>query len=220
MFFWTLTIMSRDIDELYWAAFRYTADEMSADESAEFEKRLEAEQPAREAVARVVELSQVVRTVSAETPMPADSFTEPAALPGSMSEQPAARPVVVRAQTGNWMRPIGWMAVGVAACLAVIMVLDKVGPRLAPPTAVMIASSGADASDALAQAWLRTHDAVYASELEGDSLTGERQFAAFDDDAMASDTFGRDVTTTDSRAPGWMIAAVSATSVHDVPVEN
>jgi ferric-dicitrate binding protein FerR (iron transport regulator) len=43
-----------------WLAFRYIAGELSATEGAAFEAELESSQAAREAVARAVELSQVV----------------------------------------------------------------------------------------------------------------------------------------------------------------
>jgi hypothetical protein len=43
-----------------WLAFRYIAGELTGDEAAAFEADLETSQPAREAVARAVELSQAV----------------------------------------------------------------------------------------------------------------------------------------------------------------
>lgn len=43
-----------------WLAFRYIAGELSAEDVAAFEMELETSQPAREAVARAVELSQAV----------------------------------------------------------------------------------------------------------------------------------------------------------------
>ena len=51
---------------LLWHAFRYIADELSADETEQFEARLADDQVAREAVARAVELSQAIATLPTE----------------------------------------------------------------------------------------------------------------------------------------------------------
>ena len=55
-------------DELEWDAFRYVANELSADESTAFEQRLADDQEAREAVAHCVEMTHaVVALAEAET---------------------------------------------------------------------------------------------------------------------------------------------------------
>ena len=43
-------------DDLAWLAFRYVAGDLDPDESAAFERRLDHDQPAREAVAEAVAL--------------------------------------------------------------------------------------------------------------------------------------------------------------------
>ena len=55
-------------NELQWLAFRYVAGELSGDEAAQFEDRLDHDQQAREAVAGAVELTQAVVASGAELP--------------------------------------------------------------------------------------------------------------------------------------------------------
>jgi len=50
-------------EDLDWLAFRYVAAELSPAESREFERRLEQDQEAREAVGRVVEVTCAVRSL-------------------------------------------------------------------------------------------------------------------------------------------------------------
>jgi hypothetical protein len=50
-------------DDLDWLAFRYVAAELSPGESREFERRLEQDQEAREAVGRIVEVTCAVRSL-------------------------------------------------------------------------------------------------------------------------------------------------------------
>ncbi|HEY5311499.1 MAG TPA: hypothetical protein VIK18_03235, partial [Pirellulales bacterium] len=49
--------------EVFWQAFRYASDEMTAAEREAFDTLLAADQSAREAVARVVELEGLMRAV-------------------------------------------------------------------------------------------------------------------------------------------------------------
>ncbi|MCH7989111.1 MAG: hypothetical protein IID46_08160 [Planctomycetes bacterium] len=57
-----------DQPDLLWNAFRYVADEMSAGEQGDFERQLAADQSAREAVVRAVQLTQAVASLSADVP--------------------------------------------------------------------------------------------------------------------------------------------------------
>lgn len=52
--------------DLLWDAFRYVADEMSADEVDAFEQSLAENQSAREAVVRAVQVTQAVASVAAD----------------------------------------------------------------------------------------------------------------------------------------------------------
>jgi hypothetical protein len=51
-------------DDLHWLAFRYVCGEMAAGEEDAFERRLAADQLAREAVAEAVEIHEGIRLVS------------------------------------------------------------------------------------------------------------------------------------------------------------
>jgi hypothetical protein len=53
-----------DASELDWLAFRYVAGEMAVEEAEAFEGRLDQDQEAREAVARVVELAGAVAALA------------------------------------------------------------------------------------------------------------------------------------------------------------
>src|SRR5262245_14251679 len=87
-------------NELDWSAFRYLAGELTAAEAEAFEARLAAEQPAREALASAVELTQVV--VAAES-------------------QSVHAVVTTRALRSSWQTRLAWMAIGGVASLALGM---------------------------------------------------------------------------------------------------
>jgi hypothetical protein len=84
-------------DDLDWQAFAYWADELSPADRLEFEQRLADEQTAREALARVVELSQAV--------IVAESLVTP-----SSREAPPRRS----------RRTLGWVAAIAASVLAMV----------------------------------------------------------------------------------------------------
>ena len=79
--------------ELAWQAFRYLANEMTSNEHHAFEELLDRDQPAREALARMVELSAAVQA------SPAITFER--RVPPSLLAA-------------------GWMSLGAAACLAIM----------------------------------------------------------------------------------------------------
>lgn len=92
--------MTTDHD-LAWLAFCYTAGELPVADAEVFEQRLAADQPAREALARAVELTQVVAAAESHA-----SVVLPAA----------------RSQTG-WRIRAAWMAIGgIASLLAALLV--------------------------------------------------------------------------------------------------
>ena len=93
-------------NELDWLAFCYAAGELSEQDTVQFESRLATDQPAREALARAVELTQTV--VAAE----------------SQSGQIAAAASVSLANRTrkNWNTGLIWVAMGgVAAMLLAIL---------------------------------------------------------------------------------------------------
>ncbi len=202
--------------DLYWTAFQYVADELQPDDAAAFERRLETDQTAREAVARVVELSQTVRA------LPAETFAMPTA--------PTVSPIFVASRSNTtWSHPVGWMAVGVAACLMAMMGIQAIGPRLAPSTDVLIASSTpadkASHSDAVALAWFRTQGAVDVDGLAANGLaTAEHDasLAELSEEVIeeADGEFIADASTNDARTPAWLLAALSATPQSSVTGDN
>lgn len=165
--------------ELNWDAFRYIADEMKADERDAFEEQLATDQLAREAVAEVVELSQSV-VLAAES-------------------APAVETSTVR---GSRWAPIGWMSMGAALCLAVMLTL-----RPATPQVPSVAAN--KASPELAERWVSsgqvtaTEEAQWHAPAPVDSLDPVS--------AVVSDTAESDI-------PTWLMAAVSVRK--DDPTRN
>ena len=88
------------LDDLAWDAYRFVAGEMTADELAAFQSRLESDVAAAEAVARAVEWGEVLAEA-----------LRPASLEGARR---ATRPPTATRETTAW-RALGWMALGAAA---------------------------------------------------------------------------------------------------------
>lgn len=127
--------------DLDWLAFRYIADEMTDDERAAFEARLEQDQPAREAVAGSVELSQTL----------------------AAAEHLLESPVVASAdRRAVWWRRVAWATI--AGSVAVCITLAVVLPSAWEPTATTSRSGETNdsldvesaASKNLATAWVAT----------------------------------------------------------------
>lgn len=133
--------------ELSWLAFRFVAGELSGDELAAFEQRLEVDQGAREAVAEMVELTTAVQCVAStdvtyavESRRDSDSRMAPTpAAPFSAASMPAAPAPTVSSPTvsspnvatlaappssplaaARWWSPAMWMSAGAAVCLLAI----------------------------------------------------------------------------------------------------
>jgi hypothetical protein len=99
----------QDETTLVWQAFRYLANEMTANEHSAFEEQLDCDQPAREALAQMVQLSAAVQA------SPAVTFQSRVAQP---------------------LRAAGWMSLGAAACLAIMFSWQSLNPadvRVAEP---------------------------------------------------------------------------------------
>ncbi len=135
-------------DALDWRAFCYVTDELSAEERADFERRLLDEQEAREAVARAVEVLHAAQVVLAETTV-----------------QATPRSTARRFLRG--FSRLGWMSLGVAACLLLALGLQQAGWLVVPganqrgEVAEQDAPNHFDAADeelgsALALAWTQT----------------------------------------------------------------
>jgi negative regulator of sigma E activity len=210
----------QDETELFWQAFRYVGQEMTPDEAADFEVRLASDQAARETIARVVELSQLVLAVAPER-SPAEEFVSPVL------------------QSRAWMQPVGWIAVGAAACLAVVMAYQSWIP-VSGPTQLASLAPGSTGDLALAWAIARadlpgTEEATATPPANGDAASRSAdgvvpEGAAFDRAASdvavqakangelgATGTLaaGDELPSTDPMeeftepvAPGWLLVAV------------
>jgi hypothetical protein len=187
--------MGTDWTDLQWLAFCYIADELSADEAEVFEERLAADQEAREAVARAVELSQAVAALPRETVCPS----------------PAASP---------WRRRLAWMTVGAtAACLAfAVWLLNShlTGPGPAPHDVPLANGPGVEelpvsvvedpAAGRLLALWSHSADVV-------NSVLALRPSEPAETNAEFEPI---EVAEVDNLAvPGWMLAAVSTEPVAD-----
>lgn len=167
-----------DAGDLAWLAFRYVADEMAGDELVSFEQLLLNDQRAREEVAKAVELTQAIATVPAEVSLPARS--------------------------PSWSYRLSWMAVGTAACLAVVAALEFLKQSEAP-----LASKPAEDTQNLAAAWVGSQHA-FADESASDS-TGEHS-----SEFVGTELAEHEVATDeDMSVPGWVLAAVGGTPRSD-----
>jgi hypothetical protein len=165
-------------DELNWQAFRYIAGEMNATEQERFEQLLAEDQPARQAVAAAVELSQA------------------SVLALGMSQPPVWRAPVWGGveQRHRWM---GWV-VGVAACLA--LVAAWLAQREAP------VQSASLQSEALALQWSEVREQQHEladaalADPSPESILSTDEPEPLDAWPLADDNA--------AVAPDWMLAAV------------
>lgn len=168
-------------DDLFWLAFRYAHEELSPAEAEAFEERLTDDLAACEAVARAVELRELLQAASIE-----------ASGPSRLAERPAA----ARGESkSTWMQPVGWLALGAAACLAAVMAWQAWPsvpgqPHLANAT--------------LALAWAKTQ----ADLPHGLDDTGEE---------LAEDVELADAADVEHDPPSWMLAAVSGRVIPSEP---
>jgi hypothetical protein len=185
-------------DDLIWVAMQYQLGELSAVESAAFETRLLDDQSAREALSQAVELTMACRLAEAEIEVESLQPTEF-----------LARPLVAtHSHDARWMRPVGWLSLGTAACLAVLMGWQSwiTQPLMAQHEAKTLAVATAWAEVAA----LDQHgESVATDALAGDTLTGE--FALF---AMGEGNGGESLesesTDDDALTPSWLLAALEA----------
>ena len=180
---------SRESDhDLLWQAFCYANDELTPAEAAAFEERLAVDQAACEAVARAVEVCETVRAVPQEVTV--------------LQEVTGATCISIVRREATWMQPVGWLALGAAACLAAVMAFQTWQPGAGATTA--------KASDAnLALAWVEAqaelpHDLDYMSEdvsALADASDNEPVDGETVDDEVADDA--------GHLPPSWMLAALS-----------
>jgi len=169
-------------NELDWSAFCYAAGEMTESEAAAFEQRLADDQAAREALARAVELTQVVATAE--------------------SLEPA---VALRSQASSWTRRLAWMAIGSAASLLVALLWSGAnswfgGERFAVTDQSQLAAAWSQTRQELADS---DSDLWYPKHLSA----GE---TAASDEQPESPSDPGDSDLLNSMAPSWLTAAVES----------
>jgi hypothetical protein len=173
-------------NELDWLAFAYVAGEMSAAAAEAFELRLAEEQPAREAVARAVELTLVV----------------------AAAERREELAVTIHRPATAWSTRLAWMAVGGVAALVLALVWNGAGGKAdqavdRPVASVPAISNGRE----LALAWSQTRAVLAESDLsESESgLWLPAHSAGGDLTEPASEDADEESL---AEAPSWMTAGV------------
>ena len=128
-------------NQLEWTAFCYASGELNPAESEQFELRLADDQEAREALARAVELTQVVAAAESTC----GDLVAPAA----------------RKQT-SWTTRLSWMAIGGLAALVLAMVWSGGWSQFGfgPENAGISGQNGA-----LASAWSATFESDETSDV-------------------------------------------------------
>lgn len=105
--------------ELGWQALKYAARRLPDTDCAAFEEQLAEDQTAREAVAQAVELSHTVAVLHA-----CGGSCDATAADSVITNEPTADIAVLAIPSirqWTWQRAAGWMGLGVAACLAVVL---------------------------------------------------------------------------------------------------
>jgi hypothetical protein len=174
--------------ELDWLAFCYAAGELSDADTEAFEARLAEEQPAREALARAVELTQTVAAAEAKT----GDFVLPAAH-----------------TPHNWNTRLSWMAIGGLASLLLAMFWSGI---VDPTWKSAQRGFNAASQRSLAWAWNETRteianvrEAGLWPSISGSNGDGEDDFSLDfrgDDDSV-------------DEAPSWMLAALFGQATDD-----
>jgi hypothetical protein len=193
----TMTLMISGSADLFWQAFRYASNEMTPAERSEFDSLLATNQGAREAVARVVELEGLVLTAES-LPAKARGLVRPS---GGSYGAP-----------NYWVQPVGWISLGAAACLAVVMAFQAWSPGgnaavqvpgMSPSPQVAASSPNSDGSKArggdrvaggadgeLALAWAQAHAQLRAG--------GESAVAGANRDTAIQEAANQDTANQDT----------------------
>jgi len=183
---------STDLD---WQAFAYWSNELSAADRARFEARLEDEQEAREALARVVELSYAVAAAESLTVSPArcqPSHQSPRFVAWSVGFAATALGLLLGLAIGQW-------------------------PASLPSVNESASHPAEDVNPDLASAWSdirRSWDELSTPQ----SMRASDQFAETSDSIehpIASDWESGELET-----PSWMTAAVLSQAAEIEPEDN
>ena len=202
--------MTYDPKNLGWTAQCYMLGELSEAESAAFETLLETDQTARESLALAVELAEGCRLAEAEIEIERLQPLEVASGGGLVT--PAGLATSRDTCSGNTlMRPVGWLAVGAAACLAMLIGWQSL-PGVLGLSGVQIAERELSPEVTAAWATMASDDHLIAESIAhaaddlADAASVDRDMA--DDDMLDDATLdGGDI---DAIAPSWLLAAVEA----------
>lgn len=184
---------SHDSHQLAWQAFQYVAGQMNERETQSFEQVLDERQAAREMVAKVVELTEVVYWVERRR-----------------------EPVVVSPSLRRRLEPAGWMSLGAAACLFFVLGMGYFSAETSQPLAEQEASQKVTEPtkpipNDLALAAVRLPDMSFA--LPQHEWENERGFADAEIEPLLDQDLEEDVAI-----PAWMVSAVSTqTSQENLP---
>jgi hypothetical protein len=181
--------MTNDRDNLAWLAFRYIADEMPAGEVESFEGRLAVDQAAREAVAAAVELAQAVTAVLADVL----SIESARHLTLTTRHSP---PTPHSARSRRWVRPVGWMAAGAAACLAAVLLLPRLGVLRDWARGRSEHAAVPNETSRLAVLWASAAFGEHAEQWAVEGWSGEES------------DMTDDLDEADASAPAWLLRAV------------
>lgn len=222
--------------ELLWLAIRYVLAELPAGEAEAFDARLADDQAVREAVATAVELIAAYRLAEAEIevetlcPAAAINAGAGAIFPAAGTATfPAVGTATATTRSGSgdtgspgsaWMRPVGWISLGAAACLAILLVGQSswAPPSWAPPTkpspSIKVASSQSSHSGVsleVATAWAK----VAALEGLHDTFGGEMSLLVANHEVANHEVANHEMVDDDAGddeglAPSWMLAALEA----------
>jgi len=176
--------MNREFqNELDWTAFCYAAGELTPAETERFEARLADEQPAREALARAIELTQVVAVAES---------------------QPCGAVTVAAKSPTRWVARLSWMAIGGLAALIVAMVWSG---AISPKAAIMAARPDAEQQRSLAAAWSEARQEIASAREDGSWPTVAASPSELDDETSAVRTSPSDDLALEE-TPNWMTTAV------------
>jgi len=178
-----------DKNDLDWQAFCYAAGELAPVEVEQFEARLANEQPAREALARAVEMAQAVAAAESQV--------------GCEVVSPVSR------RRGSWATRLSWMAIGGVASLLVALLASGVWSPQPTETAARPGASNRDVEQqrSLAAAWSEARLEIAKAKADGSwpTIAGASSDADLETSSLP-DARGEDLTLEET--PTWMTAAV------------
>jgi hypothetical protein len=206
--------------DLEWLAFQYFTAELPDDARLQFEDRLENDQLAREALARAVELTQVVVAVESA---PSDAaVNNPACVPFTMMGTPV---VPQNRASAAWMAPTAWLAIAGLVCVAAVLFWNPGTPSPnVIPGSQPVTSNGDSAFDSgeLASLWVETGEILVTTPLvsEDEPVDG----LLLDDEQLEPQSepdIRSELDADRLQAPSWMMAALSSfTNVEEERHEN